>query len=172
MIWFWLLHPHLSSIPHQEVTQRILEAVGGVAGSSLEQTSWLSRNLEVKVQPQVCPVDEEPDDVDTDIDLYGNHKDHAHGQTHLQNWAHTHARYVQIHTHSLLTSQNKLKADLYVCHRILTLHTRTHTYPNQTVISGISVCLFLSVGRVTWNCLDERFVTNKYKRICHQQALR
>uniref|UniRef100_A0A667WW21 DOP1 leucine zipper like protein B n=1 Tax=Myripristis murdjan TaxID=586833 RepID=A0A667WW21_9TELE len=36
----------------QEVTQRILEAVGGIAGSSLEQTSWLSRNLEVKVQPQ------------------------------------------------------------------------------------------------------------------------
>ncbi|KAJ3592581.1 hypothetical protein NHX12_007708 [Muraenolepis orangiensis] len=36
----------------QEVTQRILEAVGGVAGSSLEQTSWLSRNLEVKNQPQ------------------------------------------------------------------------------------------------------------------------
>uniref|UniRef100_A0A3Q3FI83 DOP1-like C-terminal domain-containing protein n=1 Tax=Labrus bergylta TaxID=56723 RepID=A0A3Q3FI83_9LABR len=38
----------------QEVTQRILEAVGGIAGSSLEQTSWLSRSLEVKVQPQVC----------------------------------------------------------------------------------------------------------------------
>ncbi|TSU63004.1 Protein dopey-2 [Bagarius yarrelli] len=38
----------------QEVTQRILEAVGAVAGSSLEQTSWLSRNLEVKAQPQVC----------------------------------------------------------------------------------------------------------------------
>uniref|UniRef100_A0A4W5K2T9 DOP1 leucine zipper like protein B n=1 Tax=Hucho hucho TaxID=62062 RepID=A0A4W5K2T9_9TELE len=38
----------------QEVTQKILEAVGGVAGSSLEQTSWLSRNLEVKNQPQVC----------------------------------------------------------------------------------------------------------------------
>uniref|UniRef100_A0A8C4IST9 DOP1 leucine zipper like protein B n=1 Tax=Dicentrarchus labrax TaxID=13489 RepID=A0A8C4IST9_DICLA len=37
----------------QEVTQRILEAVGGIAGSSLEQTSWLSRSLEVKVQPQV-----------------------------------------------------------------------------------------------------------------------
>uniref|UniRef100_A0A8C7F1E0 DOP1 leucine zipper like protein B n=1 Tax=Oncorhynchus kisutch TaxID=8019 RepID=A0A8C7F1E0_ONCKI len=36
-----------------EVTQKILEAVGGVAGSSLEQTSWLSRNLEVKNQPQV-----------------------------------------------------------------------------------------------------------------------
>lgn len=56
----------------QEVTQRILEAVGGVAGSSLEQTSWLSRNLEVKVQPQVCPVDEEPDDADTDNDLHGS----------------------------------------------------------------------------------------------------
>lgn len=38
----------------QEVSQRILEAVGAVAGSSLEQTSWLSRNLEVKAQPQVC----------------------------------------------------------------------------------------------------------------------
>ncbi|KAG9333416.1 hypothetical protein JZ751_012676 [Albula glossodonta] len=32
----------------QEVTQQVLEAVGMVAGSSLEQTSWLSRNLEVK----------------------------------------------------------------------------------------------------------------------------
>ncbi|XP_030613760.1 protein dopey-2 [Archocentrus centrarchus] len=50
----------------QEVTQRILEAVGGIAGSSLEQTSWLSRSLEVKVQPQVCPEAEEPDDVDVD----------------------------------------------------------------------------------------------------------
>ncbi|XP_058517634.1 protein dopey-2 isoform X1 [Ochotona princeps] len=37
----------------QEVTQKILEAVGNIAGSSLEQTSWLSRNLEVKAQPQV-----------------------------------------------------------------------------------------------------------------------
>uniref|UniRef100_A0AAX7TW82 DOP1 leucine zipper like protein B n=1 Tax=Astatotilapia calliptera TaxID=8154 RepID=A0AAX7TW82_ASTCA len=46
----------------QEVTQRILEAVGGIAGSSLEQTSWLSRSLEVKVQPQVCPEADEPDD--------------------------------------------------------------------------------------------------------------
>ncbi|KAM4608317.1 protein DOP1B isoform 2-T2 [Polymixia lowei] len=54
----------------QEVTQRILEAVGGVAGSSLEQTSWLSRNLEVKNQPQVCPEAEEPDDADADGELY------------------------------------------------------------------------------------------------------
>uniref|UniRef100_A0A3B3D9J2 DOP1 leucine zipper like protein B n=1 Tax=Oryzias melastigma TaxID=30732 RepID=A0A3B3D9J2_ORYME len=45
----------------QEVTQRILEAVGGIAGSSLEQTSWLSRSLEVKVQSQVC---QEADDLD------------------------------------------------------------------------------------------------------------
>ncbi|XP_074550319.1 protein DOP1B [Halichoeres trimaculatus] len=48
----------------QEVTQRILEAVGGVAGSSLEQTSWLSRSLEVKVQPQVCAEVEDGDDAD------------------------------------------------------------------------------------------------------------
>ncbi|XP_068185047.1 protein dopey-2 isoform X2 [Antennarius striatus] len=54
----------------QEVTQRILEAVGGIAGSSLEQTSWLSRSLEVKVQPQVCPEVEEPDDIDVDGEHY------------------------------------------------------------------------------------------------------
>uniref|UniRef100_A0A672SYB4 DOP1 leucine zipper like protein B n=1 Tax=Sinocyclocheilus grahami TaxID=75366 RepID=A0A672SYB4_SINGR len=45
----------------QEVSQRILEAVGAVAGSSLEQTSWLSRNLEVKAQPQVCLQGDEDD---------------------------------------------------------------------------------------------------------------
>nr|XP_030736717.1 protein dopey-2 isoform X2 [Globicephala melas] len=44
----------------QEVTQKILEAVGNIAGSSLEQTSWLSRNLEVKAQPQISL--EESDD--------------------------------------------------------------------------------------------------------------
>uniref|UniRef100_A0A8C7CIC6 DOP1 leucine zipper like protein B n=1 Tax=Oncorhynchus kisutch TaxID=8019 RepID=A0A8C7CIC6_ONCKI len=53
----------------QEVTQKILEAVGGVAGSSLEQTSWLSRNLEVKNQPQVCPETEEPS-IELNLDLY------------------------------------------------------------------------------------------------------
>lgn len=56
----------------QEVTQRILEAVGGIAGSSLEQTSWLSRSLEVKVQPQVCPEADELDDAELDGDHYGN----------------------------------------------------------------------------------------------------
>ncbi|MGH0122798.1 UNVERIFIED_CONTAM: hypothetical protein FKN15_003285 [Acipenser sinensis] len=50
----------------QEVTQKILEAVGNVAGSSLAQTSWLSRNLEVKAQPQVFLNEEDPD-----MDLYG-----------------------------------------------------------------------------------------------------
>lgn len=54
------------------MTQRILEAVGGIAGSSLEQTSWLSRSLEVKVQPQVCPEADEPDDGDGDGDHCGN----------------------------------------------------------------------------------------------------
>uniref|UniRef100_A0A672SWJ4 DOP1 leucine zipper like protein B n=1 Tax=Sinocyclocheilus grahami TaxID=75366 RepID=A0A672SWJ4_SINGR len=43
------------------LNQRILEAVGAVAGSSLEQTSWLSRNLEVKAQPQVCLQGDEDD---------------------------------------------------------------------------------------------------------------
>ncbi|XP_066115515.1 protein dopey-2 isoform X1 [Saccopteryx bilineata] len=48
----------------QEVTQKILEAVANIAGSSLEQTSWLSRNLEVKAQPQVSL-----EDSDTEEDL-------------------------------------------------------------------------------------------------------
>lgn len=60
----------------QEVTQRILEAVGGIAGSSLEQTSWLSRSLEVKVQPQVCPEADEPDEADVDVDHDGNFLSH------------------------------------------------------------------------------------------------
>uniref|UniRef100_A0A8D2PS69 DOP1 leucine zipper like protein B n=1 Tax=Zosterops lateralis melanops TaxID=1220523 RepID=A0A8D2PS69_ZOSLA len=47
----------------QEVTQKILEAVGTVAGSSLEQTSWLSRNLEVKAQPQILPDEFNVEDV-------------------------------------------------------------------------------------------------------------
>ncbi|NXK54519.1 DOP2 protein, partial [Chauna torquata] len=52
----------------QEVTQKILEAVGTVAGSSLEQTSWLSRNLEVKAQPQISPDEFNVEDVnDTSV---------------------------------------------------------------------------------------------------------
>ncbi|KAM6161417.1 protein DOP1B [Erethizon dorsatum] len=49
----------------QEITQKILEAVGNIAGSSLEQTSWLSRNLEVKAQPQVAL-----EESDAEEDLY------------------------------------------------------------------------------------------------------
>ncbi|XP_012882995.1 PREDICTED: protein dopey-2 [Dipodomys ordii] len=49
----------------QEITQKILEAIGNVAGSSLEQTSWLSRNLEVKAQPQVTLEESDAED-----DLY------------------------------------------------------------------------------------------------------
>ncbi|NXC89248.1 DOP2 protein, partial [Cercotrichas coryphoeus] len=52
----------------QEVTQKILEAVGTIAGSSLEQTSWLSRNLEVKAQPQILPDEFNVEDVnDTSV---------------------------------------------------------------------------------------------------------
>lgn len=51
------------------MTQRILDAVANVVGSSLEQTSWLSRNLEVKAQPQVLQEEEEEADA---ADLYGN----------------------------------------------------------------------------------------------------
>ncbi|MBN3318093.1 DOP1 protein, partial [Atractosteus spatula] len=37
----------------QDVTHKIVEAIGTVAGSSLEQTTWLRRNLEVKASPQI-----------------------------------------------------------------------------------------------------------------------
>ncbi|XP_072317403.1 protein DOP1A [Eucyclogobius newberryi] len=37
----------------QDVTHKIVEAIGTVAGSSLEQTTWLRRNLEVKPSPQI-----------------------------------------------------------------------------------------------------------------------
>lgn len=60
-----------SCFPVQEVTQRIMEVVGSVAGSSLEQTSWLSRNLEVKAQPQICL--QESEDEQEGNDLYGTH---------------------------------------------------------------------------------------------------
>ena len=36
--------------------------MGTIAGSSLEQTSWLSRNLEVKAQPQVSLEESDADD--------------------------------------------------------------------------------------------------------------
>uniref|UniRef100_A0A8C1L0P7 DOP1 leucine zipper like protein A n=1 Tax=Cyprinus carpio TaxID=7962 RepID=A0A8C1L0P7_CYPCA len=36
-----------------DVTHKIVEAIGTIAGSSLEQTTWLRRNLEVKPSPQI-----------------------------------------------------------------------------------------------------------------------
>lgn len=67
----------------QEVTQRVLEAVGGIAGSSLEQTSWLSRSLEVKVQPQICEEADEADEADVDGDHDGNFTSSHLKSTHL-----------------------------------------------------------------------------------------
>ncbi|KAL6467766.1 hypothetical protein MHYP_G00234430 [Metynnis hypsauchen] len=37
----------------QDVTHKIVEAIVTIAGSSLEQTTWLRRNLEVKPSPQI-----------------------------------------------------------------------------------------------------------------------
>ncbi|CAB1424853.1 unnamed protein product [Pleuronectes platessa] len=37
----------------QDVTHKVVEAIGTIAGSSLEQTTWLRRNLEVKASPQI-----------------------------------------------------------------------------------------------------------------------
>lgn len=52
----------LSPNPSQEVTQKLLDAVANIAGSSLEQTSWLSRSLEVKAQPQVSLEDSDAEE--------------------------------------------------------------------------------------------------------------
>jgi hypothetical protein len=35
------------------VTHKIVDAIGAIAGSSLEQTTWLRRNLEVKPSPKI-----------------------------------------------------------------------------------------------------------------------
>ncbi|XP_075410944.1 protein DOP1A isoform X2 [Tenrec ecaudatus] len=37
----------------QDATHRIVDAIGAIAGSSLEQTTWLRRNLEVKASPKI-----------------------------------------------------------------------------------------------------------------------
>lgn len=59
---FSSLSPIFLLLALQEITQKILEAVGTIAGSSLEQTSWLSRNLEVRAQPQVSLEESDADD--------------------------------------------------------------------------------------------------------------
>lgn len=80
----------------QEVTQRVLEAVGGIAGSSLEQTSWLSRSLEVKVQPQICEEADEADEADVDGDHDGNFT-----SSHLKSKSHLHLLHSSV-TQSLM----------------------------------------------------------------------
>ncbi|XP_052571777.1 protein dopey-1 isoform X6 [Peromyscus californicus insignis] len=37
----------------QDVTHKVVDAIGAIAGSSLEQTTWLRRNLEVKPSPKI-----------------------------------------------------------------------------------------------------------------------
>lgn len=37
----------------KDVTHKVVEAIVTIAGSSLEQTTWLRRNLEVKASPQI-----------------------------------------------------------------------------------------------------------------------
>nr|XP_061789665.1 protein dopey-1-like [Nerophis lumbriciformis] len=45
----------------QDVTHKVVEAIGTIAGSSLEQTTWLRRNLEVKASPQIVIDGANPD---------------------------------------------------------------------------------------------------------------
>ncbi|KAJ8315121.1 hypothetical protein KUTeg_007271 [Tegillarca granosa] len=47
----------------QDITQKMLEMVGLIAGSSLEQTTWLRRNLAVKPGPQNETNETEDDDI-------------------------------------------------------------------------------------------------------------
>ncbi|KAK5609388.1 Protein dopey-1 [Crenichthys baileyi] len=54
---FILKNPNLESKKDQrelqDVTHKVVEAIGTIAGSSLEPTTWLRRNLEVKASPQI-----------------------------------------------------------------------------------------------------------------------
>lgn len=43
----------------------MVEAIGTIAGSSLEQTTWLRRNLEVKASPQIVV---DGANLDTDVE--------------------------------------------------------------------------------------------------------
>ena len=54
----------------QEITQKLLEAVGEIAGASLEQTTFFRRNLAVKPGPQI-DVTTEVDDTTTDQEAEG-----------------------------------------------------------------------------------------------------
>ena len=54
----------------QEISQKLLEACSEVAGASLEQKTWLSRNLVVKPGTQV-DVPADVDDTTTDQEAEG-----------------------------------------------------------------------------------------------------
>lgn len=47
------IYTNYKFVTPQDVTHKIVEAIGTIAGSSLEQTTWLRRNLEVKPSPQI-----------------------------------------------------------------------------------------------------------------------
>ncbi|XP_022089796.1 protein dopey-1-like isoform X2 [Acanthaster planci] len=55
----------------QEVTQRLVEACNTIAGSSLEQSTWLRRNVSVKINPQEQTVSQtdEPDGGDSTSEM-------------------------------------------------------------------------------------------------------
>ncbi|XP_060070918.1 protein dopey-1-like [Ylistrum balloti] len=53
----------------QDITQKLLEAVGLIAGSSLEQTTWLRRNLAVKPGPQTDRPEMDDEDVGDDVEM-------------------------------------------------------------------------------------------------------
>jgi hypothetical protein len=54
----------------QDITQKLLESVGEIAGASLEQTTFFRRNLVVKPGAQI-DVQPEVEDVHTDHDPDG-----------------------------------------------------------------------------------------------------
>ncbi|XP_076078008.1 protein DOP1A-like isoform X1 [Mytilus galloprovincialis] len=59
----------------QDITQKLLEAIGTIGGSSLEQTTWLRRNLAVKPGPQTDRLeDEETSELDEDVEVIQERK--------------------------------------------------------------------------------------------------
>nr|XP_055066452.1 protein dopey-1 isoform X3 [Misgurnus anguillicaudatus] len=63
----------------QDVTHKIVEAIGTIAGSSLEQTTWLRRNLEVKPSPQIMV---EGASLEADVEGEGGYSLMCHAQLH------------------------------------------------------------------------------------------
>lgn len=58
----------------------MVEAIGTIAGSSLEQTTWLRRNLEVKASPQIL-VDGSNLEADVEGELSANvYRTSKHGR--------------------------------------------------------------------------------------------